>query len=136
MNRIVSIDIGGKSFEMCFTLWAFGQVCERYESLPKCLAELDRLVGEGSTMAAMDEYLWILSVLLKAQWHRDNLKKVTLPPLPDEDALHDLICPGEFLDLQRKVLDCIALGNSRTVGVDDSKNGDGAGTGAGPALES
>lgn len=126
MDRTVEIEIGGKTYRMCFTLWAFGQVCQRYESLSKCLEKLDELVSGGNNLGAMLEYLWLLSVLLEAQRQRDRQEQNEGLIPPDEDDLQNLFCPGDFVELQRKVLDCISLGNSQTVGVQAPKNGEGA----------
>lgn len=125
MGRTVDIEIGGTTYTMCFTLWAFGQVCERYESLPKCTAELDRLVTEDEK-GAMDAYLWLLHILLVAQWRRQTWGDGESEVPPDEENIADLVCPGDFVMIQRKVLEAISLGNSRTVGV-QVPNGDGAG---------
>jgi len=132
MGRTIEIEIGGKTFRMCFTLWAFGQVCERYESLPKYLAKLDELVSQGDNLAAMDEYLWLLSILLDAQYQRESWEDGETEPPPEEKDLPALFSPGDFVEVQRKVLDCISLGNSRTVGVDAPKNGGGAGDAPAP----
>lgn len=133
MNRIVEIDIGGTTYPMCFTLWAYGQVCERYESLPKCLAELDRL-QQVNTIKMIDAYFWLISVLLEAQWNRERGESDERTKPPDEEKIHALFyaqsCPGEFVEIQRKVLECISLGTSRTVGVEAPKNAE---AGAEPA---
>lgn len=124
--RTVYIELGGVSYPMCFTLRAFSAVCERYGDLSSCLKKLDELVAQSEQVTLIQEYLWLLSTLLDAAFERDGyLEDVCCPPQLED--LQNLFTPGEVVELQRKVLETITLGNAREVGAEPPKNGDGAG---------
>ncbi len=124
MNRTVEIDIGGKRWPMCLTLWAYSKICEEYGSLPKCLEELDGLVEAGDNLGLIQHYTALLSTLLWAATPQPVAPE-THPP--DKHTLLDLFSPGDVPYIQRKVLETIQAGQSREVGAEPSKNGQGAG---------
>lgn len=127
MSKIVTIDLDGNSYQMCFTLRAFSEVCERYGDLPSCLKKLDELVEQKEQVQLIQEYLWLLSTLLNAAFDRNgHLEDVLYPPQLEE--LQDMFTPADVVDIQYKVLETISLGNAREVGAAPAKNGDGAGT--------
>lgn len=125
--RTVTIDLDGISYEMCFTLRAFSEVCERYGDLPGCLKKLDELVEQKEQVQLIQEYLWLLSTLLNASFERNGQLEDGLFP-PQLEELQDMFTPADMVDIQRKVLETITLGNTREVGAAPAKNGDGAGT--------
>lgn len=123
----VSIDLDGRTFQMCFTLRAFESVCERYGDLASCFKKLDELVTQKEQVRLIEEYLWLLSTLLTAEFERSgHLDGVEVPP--ELEDLKNLFTPADVVDIQRKVLETITLGNTREVGAAPAKNGDGAGT--------
>jgi len=130
MNRIVIIELGGAAYEMCYTLWAFEQICEKYGDVKACFDQLDNYVELKDQDALRDSYFWLLDLLVAAArrfrsssvYHTESTED-----LPDHEALKNLICPGDFVELQRKILETINLGNAREVGAAPAKNGDGAG---------
>lgn len=125
--RTVTIDLDGTAYQMCFTLRAFSEVCERYGDLPSCLKKLDELVEHKEQVQMIQEYLWLLSTLLDAAFERNgHLEDVSCPPALEQ--LQDMFTPAEVVDIQRKVLETISLGNTREVGAAPAKNGEGAGT--------
>lgn len=124
MNRVVEIDIAGKTWPICLTLKAFSDIYEKYESLSKCLEKLDELVKNGDNIGLIDEYTWLLDCLLWACKTAEDQDYENTPP--NQERLKDLFSPGDVPYIQRKVLECIQLGQSREVGAEPPKNGEGA----------
>lgn len=96
-----------------------------------CFDQLDNYVALQDHDALRDSYFGLLDLLVAAArrfrsssiYHDESSQD-----LPDTETLKNLICPGDFVELQRKVLETINLGNTREVGAAPAKNGDGAGT--------
>lgn len=129
MNRTVEIDIAGKTWPMCLTLWAYSQICEEYGSLPDCLKTLDGLVKEGDNLGLIQHYTKLLSTLLYAA-APGPVQPENRPP--DMITLLNLFYPGDVPYIQRKVLEAIQVGQSREVGAEAPKNGEGAAEGQAP----
>lgn len=121
-SRVVMINLGGCEWPMCLTLQAYSRICERYEGLPQCLERLDALVTAVDNLGLIEEYTWLAEQLLEAagcSGGQDHNR-------PTQESLKNLLCPGDIPYLQGKVLECIRVGQSREVGTDPPKNGEGA----------
>lgn len=127
MNRVVEIELGGVTWPMCLTLAAYIQICERYGDLPACVAKLDGLVGENGNRELIEEYTWLAEQMLYAAHAAADGDDELAPPIQDD--LLVLLTPGDFPEFQRKVLECIRIGQSREVGAEAPKNGEGAAEG-------
>lgn len=152
MLRTVDIDIGGRTYPLCLTLWVFGQICDRYGSLRECVQRLDEVAGEferdeetGSvkvvrpedTAALIKEYLWLLEQLMTGG--RQTAAPMGLivprdspPPSIDQCQLMEALCPGDIPYVQARVLAALRVGQAREVGTQAQKNGAGAGGGQAP----
>lgn len=130
MNRTVDIEINGRSWPMCLTMAAYIQICEKYGDLPPCLARLDQLVTDKDNKGLIIEYTWLADQLLWSAHDAAGGDDEDAPP--DQDHIMTWMSPGDMIYLQRKVLECINLGQSREVGVAAPKNGEGAGTDGSP----
>lgn len=124
MKRTVDIEIAGKTWPMCLTLKAFGDICDRYGGLAECLKQLDELVEAQDHMGLIDEYMWLLDCLLWAQKTAEDQDYENAPPTMER--LNDLFSPGDMLYIQERVLACIRAGQAREVGAQAPKNGVGA----------
>lgn len=123
--RTVKMNLAGVEYPLCFTLWAFEQVCEKYGDLSLCLEELDRLWADHNEMETMDSYLWLLSILMQAGYQMDRLRKEPAEEPPRPEVLKHLFAPGDFLSLQRTVMEAVTLGVAREVGSEAPKNAPG-----------
>ena len=123
-SRVVRIELGGREWPMCLTLWAYKMICERYEGLPQCLEKLDAMVESADNLGLIQEYTWLADQLLRGAHHANFLSDDTDPPT--QAVMADILCPGDIPYLQGKVLECIRVGQSREVGAEAPKNGEGA----------
>lgn len=149
MLRTVEIDIGGRTYPLCLTLWVFGQICDRYGSLRECVQRLDEVAGEferdeetgavkvirpEDTAALIEEYLWLLEELLiggrQAAAAPDGATSTEF--LPDRARFDLAFCPGDIPYVQARVLEALRVGQAREVGTQAPKNGAGAGGGQAP----
>lgn len=143
--RTVEIEIGGNTYTLCLTLWAYGQICGRYESMKGCLQRLDEVSGKfeqdpdtgeirvlqaEDTPALIEEYLWLLDTLMGGGFQCKGIT-TDVPQLPD---FREVLCPGDIPYVQKKVFEAITAGQAREVGAQAPKNG--AGGEGGPAPES
>lgn len=150
--RTVEIEIGGNTYPLCLTLWAYGQICGRYEGMKGCLQRLDEVSGKfeqdpdtgeirvlqaEDTPALIEEYLWLLEQLMEGGRQASVTPGNTAPrqlPLPARARLLELLCPGDIPYVQKKIFEAITAGQAREVGAQAPKNG--AGGEGGPAPES
>lgn len=123
MNRTVDIEMGGRTWPMCLTLAAYIKICGKYDGLPECLRNLDHLVATNDNRGLITEYSWLADQLLYAAHAAAEGDDEDTPP--NQDDILQLLSPGDMPELQRKVLDCIRIGNSREVGAEAPKNGEG-----------
>lgn len=123
-SRVVTINVAGREWPMCMTLRAYTKICERYENLPNCLEKLDALVASADNLGLIEEYTWLADCLMWAIHTYDDSDDSNNPPTQLD--LKDILCPGDIPYLQKTVLDCIRVGQSREVGAEAPKNGDGA----------
>lgn len=150
--RIVEIDIGGRTYPLCLTLWVFGQICDRYGSLRECMQRLDDVSGQferdeetgqvtvlrsEDTQALIEEYLWLLEQLMAGGRQTAALIGKIVPrespaPRMDQAHLRELLCPGDIPYVQIQVLAAITAGQAREVGTQAPKNGAGADGGQAP----
>lgn len=120
-SRIVEVEINGTKYPLCFTLYAFKKVSEKYGSLETCLKELDRLILEDQSKG-LDEHLWMLKLLLDAGREALAHEDAGYPEPPDLKTLEKSACFGDC----NAVIEAIRIGNSREVGAEAPKNGEGA----------
>jgi len=132
MNRTVEIDIAGKTWPMLLTLWAYSKICDEYGSMSDCLKTLDGLVKAGDNRGLIQHYTGLMDTLLLAAAHKPASQEVCPPNPPDRLMLLDLFSPGDLPYIQRKVLEAIQVGQSREVGAEAPKNGEGAAEGPAP----
>lgn len=108
---------------MCLTLRAFCEICDQYGSLPDCLKKLDEMVSAADNKGLIDNYLWLLDKLLWSMVLYQDENYDDLPPTIQD--MKEIFSPGDIPYIQRKVLECIQIGQTREVGVAPPKNGDG-----------
>lgn len=121
--RTVDFEIAGVKYPLCFTLGAFCQICDRYGcTLEEYLNELDRLMREDQKKG-LEEYIWLLHTLLQAGWDKATYDQEEPPTPPGMDELKELVCFGDL----SVVIQAIHAGNTREVGAQPAKNGEGAG---------
>lgn len=152
MLRTVDIDIAGRTYPLCLTLWVFGQICDRYGSLRECIQRLDEVAGAferdeetgavkvirpEDTQALIEEYLWLLEQLMTGGRQTAAPKSLIVPrdsppPSIDQGQLMEALCPGDIPYVQSRVLEAITAGQAREVGTQAPKNGAGAGGGQSP----
>lgn len=149
--RTVDIEIGGHTYPLCLTLWAYGQICDRYESMAGCLRRLDEVAGEferseetgkikvirpEDTPALIEEYLWLLEQLMTGGKQASTDFPGIVPrgqlSLPNREQLRAVLCPGDIPYVQTTVLLAITAGQAREVGTQSPKNGAGAAGGQAP----
>lgn len=123
MKRTVTIEIDGRAWPMCLTLRAFCEICDQYGSLPDCLKKLDEMVSAADNKGLIDNYLWLLDKLLWSMVLYQDENYDDLPPTIQD--MKEIFSPGDIPYIQRKVLECIQIGQTREVGVAPPKNGDG-----------
>lgn len=120
--RTTEIEIGGKTYPLCFSLGAMCAFFEKYGSLDGVFQAPSEKQKAGDLPGVIGEYLWQLHQLLvsgKEHVELNHMQAETPPPL---DALYGLLNVSDLNEIQLKISEAIAAGSRREVKAEPGKN--------------
>lgn len=120
-ERAVSINIGGKEYELILTTKATKAIAGRYGGLEN-LGE--KLMKSENFEQALDEVVWLIVTLANQAILIFNLRnKGNERPLLTEEEVELLTTPTDLATFKDAITQCLFKGTKRNVESEDSKNG-------------
>lgn len=120
-ERAVSINIGGKDYELILTTKATKAIAGRYGGLEN-LGE--KLMKSENFEQALDEVVWLIVTLANQAILIFNLRnKGNERPLLTEEEVELLTTPTDLATFKDAITQCLFKGTKRNVESEESKNG-------------
>lgn len=116
--RTARITIDGAEHLLCFSARVVRACTERYGDI----ANIDDALAGRSAVQAMDEAVWIITVMMDAGARYAKLNGLDNPPPLTEDELLDVCDLGDFTELISKIKETITNGKTPTVEAEPAKN--------------
>ncbi len=119
-ERAVSINIGGKDFELILTTRATKAIAGRYGGLEN-LGE--KLMKSENFEQALDEVVWLIVTLANQSVQIFNLRnKGSEKPLLTAEEVELLTTPMDLATYKDAITECLFKGTKRNVESEESKN--------------
>ena len=119
-ERSSKITIGGAEYEMLLTTKATKEIAGRYGGLSN-LGE--KLMKSENFEMALDEIVWLITLLCNQGIQIHNLKNGDKKPLLTEETVELLTSPGELAEYKDAITEAMLKGTKRNVESEDtSKN--------------
>lgn len=119
-ERAVSINIGGKEYELILTTRATKAIAGRYGGLEN-LGE--KLMKSENFEQALDEVVWLIVTLANQAIQIFNLKNQgSEKPLLTADEVELLTTPTDLAAFKDAITECLFKGTKRNVESEESKN--------------
>lgn len=120
-ERAVSINIGGKDYELILTTKATKAIAGRYGGLEN-LGE--KLMKSENFEQALDEVVWLIATLANQAILIFNLRnKGNEKQLLTEEEVELLTTPTDLATFKDAITQCLFKGTRRNVESEESKNG-------------
>ena len=120
-ERAVSINIGGKEYELILTTKATKAIAGRYGGLEN-LGE--KLMKSENFEQALDEVVWLIATLANQAILIFNLRnKGNEKQLLTEEEVELLTTPTDLATFKDAITQCLFKGTRRNVESEESKNG-------------
>ncbi len=120
-ERAVSINIGGKDYELLLTTRATKEIAKRYGGLENLG---DKLAKAENFEQAIDEVVWLITTLANQSIQIFNIRnKGSEKPLLTGDEVELLTTPTDLAEYKTAITECLLKGTKRNVESEDSKNG-------------
>lgn len=119
-ERSSLITIGGEQHEMILTTRATKAISARYGGLDNLG---DKLMKSDNMEMALDEIVWLITLLCNQGIQIHNLKSEDKKPLLTEETVELLTSPGELAEYKDAITEAMMKGTKRNiVSEDNSKN--------------
>lgn len=119
-ERSAVINIGGDEYEMVLTTKATKTIAARYGGLEN-LGE--KLMKSENFEMALDEIVWLITLLCNQGIQISNLKNGEKKPLLTEEIVEILTSPGDLAEYKTAITEAMMKGTKRfVVSEDNSKN--------------
>lgn len=119
-ERSSLITIGGEQYEMILTTRATKAIFNRYGGLDNLG---DKLMKSENMEMALDEIIWLITLLCNQSIEIHNLRNSEKKPLLTEETVELLTSPGEIAEYKDAITEAMLKGTKRNVVSEDtSKN--------------
>ena len=119
-DRSSLITIGGEQYEMILTTRATKTISARYGGLDNLG---DKLMKSENMEMALDEIIWLITLLCNQSIEIHNLRNSEKKPLLTEETVELLTSPGELAEYKDAITEAMLKGTKRNVESEDtSKN--------------
>ena len=119
-ERSSLIVIGGEQHEMILTTRATKAISARYGGLDNLG---DKLMKSENMEMALDEIIWLITLLCNQSIEIHNLKNSEKKPLLTEETVELLTSPGELAEYKDAITEAMLKGTKRNIESEDtSKN--------------
>lgn len=111
-ERSSLIVIGGEQHEMILTTRATKAISNRYGGLDNLG---DKLMKSENMEMALDEIIWLITLLCNQSIEIHNLKNSEKKPLLTEETVELLTSPGELAEYKDAITEAMLKGTKRNV---------------------
>ena len=119
-ERSSLITIGGEQYEMILTTRATKAISNRYGGLDNLG---DKLMRSENMEMALDEIIWLITLLCNQSIEIHNLRNSDKKPLLTEETVELLTSPGELAEYKDTITEAMLKGTKRNIESEDtSKN--------------
>ena len=119
-ERSAAITIGGKEYELVLTTRATKEIAGRYGGLENLG---DKLMKSENMEMALDEIIWLITLLCNQSIEIHNLRNSDKKPLLTEETVELLTSPGELAEYKDTITEAMLKGTKRNIESEDtSKN--------------
>ena len=119
-ERAVSINIGGKDYELILTTRATKAIASRYGGLENVG---EKLMKSENFEQALDEVVWLIVTLANQSVQIFNLRnKGSEKPLLTAEEVELLTTPTDLANYKDAITECLFKGTKRNVESEESKN--------------
>ncbi len=110
-ERSSIINIGGEDYEMILTTRTTKAISARYGGLENLG---DRLMKSENFEMALDEIVWLITLLCNQIIEIYNLRNSDKKPLLTEETVELLTSPGELAEYKNAIIEAMMKGTKRT----------------------
>ena len=118
MDRSAKITIGGKEYELILTTKATKEISKRYGGLSNLG---DKLAKSENFELALDEIIWLVTVLANQSVLIYNLQNADKKELLTEDAVELLTSPYDLAGFKEAITEALYKGTKRDVLSEETK---------------
>lgn len=111
-ERSSLITIGGEKYEMILTTRATKAISNRYGGLDNLG---DKLMKSENMEMALDEIIWLITLLCNQSIEIYNLRNSDKKPLLTEETVELLTSPGELAEYKDAITEAMLKGTKRNV---------------------
>ena len=111
-ERSSLITIGGEQYEMILTTRATKAISNRYGGLDNLG---DKLMKSENMEMALDEIIWLITLLCNQSIEIYNLRNSGKKPLLTEETVELLTSPGELAEYKDAITEAMLKGTKRNV---------------------
>lgn len=111
-ERSSLITIGGEQYEMILTTRATKAISNRYGGLDNLG---DKLMKSENMEMALDEIIWLITLLCNQSIEIHNLRNSDKKPLLNEETVDLLTSPGELAEYKDAITEAMLKGTKRNV---------------------
>ena len=111
-ERSSLITIGGEQYEMILTTRATKAISNRYGGLDNLG---DKLMKSENMEMALDEIIWLITLLCNQSIEIHNLRNSDKKQLPTEETVELLTSPGELAEYKDAITEAMLKGTKRNV---------------------
>lgn len=111
-ERSSLITIGGEQYEMILTTRATKAISNRYGGLDNLG---DKLMRSENMEMALDEIIWLITLLCNQSIEIHNLRNSEKKPLLTEKTVELLTSPGELAEYKEAITEAMLKGTKRNV---------------------
>lgn len=111
-ERSSLITIGGEQYEMILTTRATKAISNRYGGLDNLG---DKLMRSENMEMALDEIIWLITLLCNQSIEIHNLRNSDKKPLLTEETVELLTSPGELAEYKDAITEAMLKGTKRNV---------------------
>ena len=119
-ERTATINIGDEEYTLLLTTKATKEIAGRYGGLDNLG---DKLMKSENVEMALDEIIWLITLLCNQSIEIYNLRNSEKKPLLTEETVELLTSPGELAEYKDAITEAMLKGTKRNVeSEDNSKN--------------
>lgn len=118
-ERTSAVKIGSTDYDLILTTKATKEIAKRYGGLSNLG---DKLMKSENFEMALDEVVWLLTLLANQSILIYNLQNADKKPLLTEDAVELLTSPLQLADYKNAIMEAMFKGTKRNVESEDTES--------------
>ena len=118
-ERSAEISIGGEKYELILTTKATKEISKRYGGLENLG---DKLMKSENFERALDEVIWLITLLANQSILIHNLKNSDKKELLTEEIIELLTSPSELAEYKNAITEAMFKGTKRNIESEDTES--------------